>query len=1500
MLRRCNTTVEKKPFFTKWLMTCMTLTLSIFSLSGLAMTAIVLPAQPVHAATRAQAATRVQNAVTNPVPFGTQLGFEFVDLVKQSARFQQIGSAPSLTFDSAGWPQSDFEYIFLDDRRNMPWNGPDFNGVHRNDAGTYKLTFTGQATLVPEEDPNALQFQNVAYNSSTNTTTADVVLLPNHWLAAIGFTNTKRNPTDTAGNGLTNVSLLRPGYTPGTTQIFTSQFINAVNQMHPTDFRSFDNGMNSYNIWNGTTLVTVKWADRSLPSDAYWPLASRNSGSARGLAVPWEYYVLLANQLNTDVWINIPVGADDDYVTQLATLIKNGDQWTAGLNANLHVYVEYSNEVWNWSFSQATYNQNIANQEGISTIQRYVERSFQISDLFRNVYGASAMGTTIRPVALWQYNTELDMQSTLSWAQNKFGNPPGHYLYGIGEAPYVDPTEHGTAAYPDPADPNGVNRIMDTFYTSAGNRRRAFEQWQAVAVNFGLHEVGYESGPSLNAGIEGDVTRSSRMQDFIQRYYLNDYFATGADAVNFFAFGQGNPCPCGDWYSFEDYSTMSTYGKWLGVLGVAGQARPNVVVGNVLPWSTNDSVTIDASQYVNGGTFAAPGSQSGTCAGGCWPYPGSLDYLLRVPANGTYTLQLTGHTNNSAAQIQVQIDNATVNTVTLPQNTDGTVSVGSVTLTAGLHSLVLNGAGSGQTIFATNGGITFTLTSGGGSAIVPSAPINLISSTADGQVKLSWENVTKATGYTIERSTNSGGPYSTIGSSSTNSYTDSGLTNGTTYYYVVTANNATGSSVVSPQTVATPVQTVTPATPSNITAQTGGADSTPFNSGGQVRISWPAVANATSYNIKQYDSSSSSFKTIRSQTETIFYQDNLTVGTTYKYEISAVNSTGESANSAEIDLTPQESVPAAPTNLKVTAGSGQISLNWMQSQWQFPSFSFLFNVKRGSSASGPFTTIQSISTNNAVDLGLTNGTQYCYVVTAVNSKGESGNSQAVCATPTGNTLPSPWQDHDIGTVGSAGSASYSGSTFTVNGSGADIWGTSDAFNYVSQTLNGDGTIVARVASQQNTDGWAKAGVMIRETLNADATFVDMLLTPSNGAVFQYRTTTGGSASTTGGPTVTAPYWVKLVRAGSTFTGYASSDGTTWTQVGSTTISMVSSVYVGLAVTSHNNSVLNTSTFDNVNVTTGSSNTLPSPWQDHDIGTVGSAGSASYSGSTFTVNGSGADIWGTSDAFNYVSQTLNGDGTIVARVASQQNTDGWAKAGVMIRETLNADATFVDMLLTPSNGAVFQYRTTTGGSASTTGGPTVTAPYWVKLVRAGSTFTGYASSDGTTWTQVGSTTISMVSSVYVGLAVTSHNNSVLNTSTFDNVSVSTGGSTGASWTKCADEGGTCSFSGTMVVRYGANGQYDYMTVTGSIACSNTAFGSDPIPGTVKACYTAPVPPPGWTKCADENGTCNVPGTVTVAYGANGQFYYHTVTGSTACNNTTFGDPAVGSAKSCYYL
>jgi alpha-L-rhamnosidase len=119
-----------------------------------------------------------------------------------------------------------------------------------------------------------------------------------------------------------------------------------------------------------------------------------------------------------------------------------------------------------------------------------------------------------------------------------------------------------------------------------------------------------------------------------------------------------------------------------------------------------------------------------------------------------------------------------------------------------------------------------------------------------------------------------------------------------------------------------------------------------------------------------------------------------------------------------------------------------------------------------------------------------------------------------------------------------------------------------------------------------------------------------------------------------------------------------------------------------------------------------------------------------------------------------------------------------------------------------------------------------------------------------------------------------------------------------WGQCAVETGTCSFAGTKTVAFGAQGKYDYATVTGGTACSNTVFG-DPDQGVSKACYIAPAPSTAgaWQQCATETGTCSFAGTETVAFGAQGKYDYATVTGGTACSTAVFGDPAYGVPKTC---
>jgi len=181
----------------------------------------------------------------------------------------------------------------------------------------------------------------------------------------------------------------------------------------------------------------------------------------------------------------------------------------------------------------------------------------------------------------------------------------------------------------------------------------------------------------------------------------------------------------------------------------------------------------------------------------------------------------------------------------------------------------------------------------------------------------------------------------------------------------------------------------------------------------------------------------------------------------------------------------------------------------------------------------------------------------------------------------------------------------------------------------------------------------------------------------------------------------------------------------------------------------------------------------SPWSAQDIGAVAAPGSAGAAGSAFTVRGSGADIWGSADELQFVHRKLAGDGAITARVASLDATHEWAKAGVMIRESLAPGAKHAFVLVSAAKGLAFQRRISTGGSSASTSGGAGAAPRWLRLTRASSTVTAFASSDGTSWTKIGSASISMATDVYIGLAVTSHVDGTLATAQFDHVATSGG-------------------------------------------------------------------------------------------------------------------------------
>lgn len=212
-------------------------------------------------------------------------------------------------------------------------------------------------------------------------------------------------------------------------------------------------------------------------------------------------------------------------------------------------------------------------------------------------------------------------------------------------------------------------------------------------------------------------------------------------------------------------------------------------------------------------------------------------------------------------------------------------------------------------------------------------------------------------------------------------------------------------------------------------------------------------------------------------------------------------------------------------------------------------------------------------------------------------------------------------------------------------------------------------------------------------------------------------------------------------------------------------------YTGTVVGSHVVTATSGAVSGTANITVDAVGGLPSPWQTADIGAVAAAGSASYTSGTFTLEGSGADIWGSEDEFRFVYQEISDDVTITARLSSLTNTDPWAKAGVMIRASLTGNSAHAMTVVTSGNGAAFQRRLANGGSSSHTGTAGST-PYWVRLERSGSNFTSYVSSDGSAWTQVGTASIAINSTVFVGLIVTSHNDGTLCTAPFDNVNVET--------------------------------------------------------------------------------------------------------------------------------
>ncbi len=692
----------------------------------------------------------------------------------------------------------------------------------------------------------------------------------------------------------------------------------------------------------------------------------------------------------------------------------------------------------------------------------------------------------------------------------------------------------------------------------------------------------------------------------------------------------------GNWQSTKLYSAMENYSKFI---------RPGWVQ---VAQSNDGGLSISAFKNPATGDFATVLVNTSSSA-----------ITETINLNGAYSPVLTPWVTSAT------LDLAQQQSVPAPGNG------GSFTYTIPAKSIV-------------------TLTGNATTTPVSEKPVGLLASAPSvnptTSITLSWtNNLTTATGYTVQRSTN-GTTWTTVTSTvpaGTYTYTDSGLAANTQYYYRVQANNGTLYSNV----VATMTQ---PPAPTNLTAT--------YNTSNQT-VTLTFTKNGLSSTDYAVDVSTDGGVTWTTQTAGISSGSGSTNYTdtsapelaTLQYRVRAVYGTNSSAPTSVATVT--TTILKAPTGFTVTAGGSSAVLKWTDNtttnstvsierstdgtNWTViasvnhgvqtytnspvteggryyyrirnydsaatpPTYSAYatasaitvppaapthaevlfsplptlvarllwvnnstsvtaYEVDRSTNGGSTWTTLSNTLAANSTsytDTTVTNGQAYEYRVEAL----ANGLASASVTTlsETASALPAPYAHGDIGdaaTVGLAGSASYDSptSTYTITGAGTDIWNNADGFQFAYSTLTGDATLIARVTSQQNTNAWAKAGVMFRNSAAVDAMEASLVVSYSNGVSFQWRSSNGGGSNNATTGSVAAPAWVKLVRSGNSFTAfYSTSTGvpTTWTQVGSAqTIAMATTALAGLAVTSHTNAALNTATFTNVSMT-GTGNQPP--------------------------------------------------------------------------------------------------------------------------------------------------------------------------------------------------------------------------------------------------------------------------------------------------------------------
>jgi regulation of enolase protein 1 (concanavalin A-like superfamily) len=451
------------------------------------------------------------------------------------------------------------------------------------------------------------------------------------------------------------------------------------------------------------------------------------------------------------------------------------------------------------------------------------------------------------------------------------------------------------------------------------------------------------------------------------------------------------------------------------------------------------------------------------------------------------------------------------------------------------------------------------------------SPANVVVTPGVGTaLSVGWDAVEGATGYRVEQSSD-GITFAQAGQTAADDtdFATSLLVGSMRYFFRVSALDGSGG-VSAPSAAGSGVNRPSAVTGASVTSWQSTA----------VILNWKDTDGETGYRIER-SPDGTTFSTVATVGRNIpsYTDSSVSPGVAYTYRIVPLSTQGDGAAAT---TTGTARLAAVSGMSFVEVLSNRITFKWND----LPNETG-YRIERSTDGSA-WSTLANVAAGvtQYVDAAVQPLKEYYYrVMGTIGTALSMYPTPLIGATPQAAPLPAPWASADIGAVpGRGATGSTSPSDFSMLSIGSDIWGAADQFRYTYRPLVGDGQIIARVTSVEDTDGWAKAGVMIRETLGAGSKHAAMFISPGNGIALQYRTSTGGSTnSTAGSTTLKAPIWLKMSRVGNTLHGYSSSDGVNWTELGSVTISMGSSVYVGLAATSHDAGLLNATSFANVQV-----------------------------------------------------------------------------------------------------------------------------------------------------------------------------------------------------------------------------------------------------------------------------------------------------------------------------